>query len=214
MGGQKAQGAQAGQEEILAAFHRDELAETREPLAHGVGLHGQVAGGAVTADEGIGLGIETAKRGVVDPVLLHELELTFDVAVQADEQQPALLPIVVVSVGGKQGTVGAATAKQSMSIGRSQAGHRIGAERVTRIGAPYMCPNGAPKAMRVLREPELVGWMCVIARVGPYQRAIAPAADDARAYGLSGRRLMCTAAARPVKRLNPPTSCASCRQTR
>ena len=59
--------------------------------AQGVVLHGEPSAGVVlVADEGVGFTLKTSERGVVDPRLLDELELAFNVAVEADEVQAAL----------------------------------------------------------------------------------------------------------------------------
>jgi hypothetical protein len=120
-------------------------------------LNREAAGiAAGCADESVLLAADPAEHGVVDPVLLNELELPFDVAIQADEEHSPFVAVCRRRAWRKRLAVGAASPQHPVPIGRVQRRRGIGCQRVTRVGPPDVRADWAGEAMRIVCERELV----------------------------------------------------------
>src|SRR5262245_60587488 len=100
------------------------------------------------SDQRVVFAMQAAKRGVVHPVLLNELELSRDVSIQADE-----VNTLVVVIGFLIGTT---AAQYPMTIADAPAFLGVIAERVSRVGTPDVRTDGTPLAVRIVAVHEVV----------------------------------------------------------
>src|SRR5690606_3680628 len=104
-GGEVLDRAQAGKKEVLSALHPNEWLELPLAVAYGTRLDGEAARGfgrrlrqpgiGMLRDEWVRFRVEALEVRVIDPGVLHELELPRDVRVEADEVEPAVEPVVL-----------------------------------------------------------------------------------------------------------------------
>ncbi len=124
---------------------------------NGIALHSQQSLASIdVADERINFSGEPVENGIVDPGLLDEFKLPFDVAVETDEMQAPLLPVLDQRIG-RAGSVGAAAAEQPVPASAGQRILRIVSEGIARISAAHVSAEGAGKPVRIeLRVLEVV----------------------------------------------------------
>ncbi len=124
---------------------------------NGIALHSQQSLASIdVADERINFSGEPVENGIVDPGLLDEFKLPFDVAVETDEMQAPLLPVLDQWIG-RAGSVGAAAAEQPVPASAGQRILRIVSEGIARISAAHVSAEGAGKPVRIeLRVLEVV----------------------------------------------------------
>jgi hypothetical protein len=110
------------------------------------------------AGDGVWAVLEAGEGRIVQPRVLHELELAADVRVQAEEVQPALV-VGMFRVPGR-GAVLPPAADEPVPVVHpdSGVGAGTGVQRVTRIGAADVRGDGAPEAevVPVAVVPEVV----------------------------------------------------------
>ena len=88
-GGDAAERAERGQEEVAAAERADDGGDAGEPEADRVGRDGEAALAVAVADDGVGLCVQAEEAGVGEPGLLDELEAARDAGLQAQEVEAA-----------------------------------------------------------------------------------------------------------------------------
>src|SRR5579872_646868 len=133
--------------EVFAATRRDECLAAANVSRHRISGNREDAARPGSADERIAFRAEAGEAGIVDPVLLHELELTLDAADDRDEEEAgddAVLPIR------------AAPADQPMAVDDAPAVVGVVVERVARIAAPDMRAEWTSLAEAIAVEAELV----------------------------------------------------------
>src|SRR4051794_22279502 len=135
------------------------------------------------ADQEVLVAAEAERVAVVHPERLDGLELAPDVGLEADEDQPAVLAVVLAGAGRQQRAVGAAPADDAVAFDEPAAEE---AGRVARVGPADVGPVRAAQAERVVRVAEVVDPRGVARdrRVRTIRhrqrRAVGPAADDLR----------------------------------
>ena len=154
--GQGAQRRQPRHEEVGAAFHGDEARHARVALSDSLAGSGEAAPERLgRADQRVGVVVEPGELRVVQPGLLHELELAGDVPAQADEVEAARLAVVLgveCFLGRERRAVLTAAAQEPMPPVQLQGVVRAGirVERVARIRPPDVGADGAESAARVV----------------------------------------------------------------
>ena len=95
---QRPQGADGGDDEVLAAAALDVAAQGRDH-ARRIALDDVAHLAAGGAGDGIGLAAQAERVAVVAPLRLDDLELARDRGLQADEEQPAVCAVVTSQIG-------------------------------------------------------------------------------------------------------------------
>src|SRR5262249_33876198 len=143
----------ARQKEVLPSAHRDEALELCDATADGRGRYRErVCILVVGPRQGIALVVKAAELGVVDPGLLHELELSPDVGVGANEHETAIDTVVVVDEPRRSDvlTIRPTAAQNAMAVDDLRRGRWVRLQRVTRIRATYVRSDGAARPFWVL----------------------------------------------------------------
>ena len=111
--------------------------------------NGVAVGAVALAGQRIAFARQSMKRWTIDPGLLHELELPFDVAVQAhEEQSPPLAGLRLIET---------ADPDDAMTIADRDLLLRARAKTLARVGAPDMCAQRTPQPLRIVgSEQEVV----------------------------------------------------------
>ncbi|MEV7935732.1 hypothetical protein AB0O82_06265 [Kitasatospora sp. NPDC088264] len=155
---------EAGQEAVLAAAHGHEPGQPGEPAADRAGRDGVHTGAAAVADQRVLLGAEAGEVAVVEPHLLHELELPGQAGAHEDEDDPALRAVVLQGRGRQQRTVRRAAPQHPVDAGLD---HGV-RQAVPRIGPPDVRAARDDQAPRVVVVAEVV----VARRIGAKVRIV------------------------------------------
>src|SRR5918994_5280542 len=149
--GQPVQGAQPGGEEVLAAARDDERRQALQPVPDRPVGDGERPGPVVRADERIFLGGSADEDPVVGPLRLDELELTLDVRSGEDEDDPAILAVVVEHPGRQRRAI--ARAAPDHAVQPDVDAHLV-LERVARVGSARVGAGRALEAAQVVAVRE------------------------------------------------------------
>src|SRR6266480_2063860 len=143
-----AQGGDAGQEEVGATPGPHELRQAAVARADRAGGCGEGAAAAVAASgQRVRVVIQAVERRVVQPGVLHELELPGQAGGQADEVDAGRL---AGAVPGSRAVAAAAADEAVEAIYvQGRAGSRLRVQRVTRIGPADVRAERAGHSQRV-----------------------------------------------------------------
>src|SRR3954447_8966209 len=182
--GQPAHGPESRSEAVLAAPGDDEGGKVLQPPSDRAVRDREAPGAVVSTHQRVLLERGTDEYSVVEPLRLHELELTLDVCAREDEDDSSVDAVVLEHTLGQHGSVARPAADHPM---QSDIHAAVVVEGVPRVRASGVCPQGAFEAPRIVAVEEgvvalrVAAQILVIALWGERQRRTAlPTADHLR----------------------------------
>ena len=136
----------AGDEEIGAAAHPDEILEAFDQERAVGGRNCKPSGPAAARQDGVDFVFQPVELQRHRPGLLDELELAFDVAVQAHEEQAGIGRRRIAAPGRRETTP---HAKDAMPVDDGELFHRARHLALARVAAPYVRTERAALALRI-----------------------------------------------------------------